>query len=369
METLRFAQGDTKEAYATGSIASAKRSWEDTMRAAFVQVPLGVTLKDVEPPKLGAEEVRVRVQMCGVCGTDIHFALDLAVDAPMPLGHEVCGEIAELGVAVREYRIGQRVIVENHTYCGRCAQCKDGNVVHCTTLHKTMHQAGMAETMVAHRSQLHPYEGLSAEAAALAEPLTVALDVTEACDLPLNANVVVFGPGPIGLMAVRLAKLKGARQVTLVGPSHSKARLALGQRLGADAVLHSDKDDIVTEVKKAFPNGVDRCIVTSPPQTILRALRICRFGGIVAFNGIKFGEGSKITFDANEFHFLRLQLRATHSIPNLRFPTAIDLLARGVFRAEDFVTHRLPLSRVAEAMQTAARDKENVIKVMVDCRL
>jgi L-iditol 2-dehydrogenase len=328
---------------------------------------LKVTLKDVKEPKLGPEEVRIKIRMCGVCGTDLHFALAVATDAPIPLGHEVCGEVAELGAAVTEYGLGQRVIVENHTYCGRCAHCKNGDVVHCTTLFKTMHQAGMAETMVAHRSQLHPYADLSNEAAALAEPLTVALDVTQACDAPLNANVVVFGPGPIGLMAVRLSKLKGARHVTLIGPSHSKARLALGRRLGADAILCPDQCDPVAEVRRMFPNGVDRCIVTSPPKTIPAALQMCRFGGIVAFNGIQFGEGSKITFDANEFHFQRLQLRATHSIPNLGFPLAMDLLSRGVFRTEEFVTHRLPLARVAEAMQLAARDKGNVIKVMVDC--
>jgi L-iditol 2-dehydrogenase len=338
------------------------------MRAAYIQVPLQVTIKDVEPPALGAEEVRVRVILCGVCGTDIHFGLDLAVDAPMPLGHEVCGEIVELGSAVTEHRLGQRVIVENHTYCGRCAHCKDGNVVYCTTLHQTMHQAGMAETMVAHRSQLHPYAGLSDEAAALAEPLTVALDVVEECSLPLNANVVVFGPGPIGLMAVRLAKLKGARHVTLIGNSHSRARLALAEKLGADLVLHADKCDVVEEIRRLFPEGVDRCVVTAPPASIPLALRMCRFGGIVSFNGINYGKGGEILLDANAFHFQRLQLRATHSIPNLRFPMAMDLLAREVINAEDFITHRFPLSQASEALATAARDKENVIKVLVDCR-
>jgi L-iditol 2-dehydrogenase len=337
------------------------------MKAAFVQVPLQVILQDVQPPDVGAEEVRVRILLCGVCGTDVHFAHELAVDAPMPLGHEVCGEIMELGTAVSEYQVGQRVVVENNTYCGRCAQCKDGNVVHCTTLYETMHQAGMAETMVAHRSQLHLYSGLDDEAAVLAEPLTVALDVVEAADQPLNSNTVVFGPGPIGLMAVRLAKLKGARYVILVGNSHSHARLALGQKLGADAVLCADQCDVEAEVKRLFPQGVDRCIITSPPQTIPTAVPLCRFGGIISYNGIEYGEGGQITLDANEFHFRRLQLRATHSIPNLRFPMALDLLAHGVIRADDFITHHFPLSQVAEAMQIAAHDKANAIKVVVNC--
>jgi len=79
------------------------------------------------------------------------------------------------------------------------------------------------------------------------------------------------------------------------------------------------------------------------------------------------GTDVHFAFDANEFHFQRLQLRATHSIPNLRFPMAIDLLARGAIESDDFVTHRFPLSRAVEAMETAARDKENVIKLIVDC--
>lgn len=335
------------------------------MRAAYVRVPMKVELREIEVPEPDSDQVLVKIDACAVCGTDIHFSLDLAKREWMPLGHELCGSVAKLGPGVSEYKLGQRVIVENHTYCGRCYHCKNGDVVHCTTLHQIMHQAGMADFILVHRSQLHPYSGLTPAVAAIAEPLTVALDVVESSDIPLNGNVVIFGPGPIGLMCLRVARLKGARRVIMVGNSHSRARLTVAKEFGADRVLHADRHDVVKEIVEMFPDGVERCLVTSPPQTILTAMKVAAFGGIVTFNGIKFDKTSRIRFDANEFHFRRLQLRATHSIPNLRFPMAIDMLQRGIVDGERLISHTYKLQNVARAMRTAATDKKKAIKVVV----
>lgn len=144
----------------------------------------------------------------------------------------------------------------------------------------------------------------------------------------------------------------------------SKARIALARKLGADRVILSDREDLVAGLKEECPEGFDRILVTAPPSAIPPAFQAARFGGIVTFNGISYAD-STISFDANAFHFKRLQLRATHSIPNLRFPMAISLLERKAIDAKDFVTHTFPLSRVQEALKVAENDKANVIKVIV----
>lgn len=334
------------------------------MKAAYVKVPFKVELRDVPIPELSADEVLVRVAACGVCGTDLHFAQDLAQDDALPLGHEFCGVVAKIGSNVTDFAPGDDVIVENHTSLGRSEACKNGDLIYCTDLYDCMDGACMADYVKTHRLALHKNPGLTPKAAVLAEPLTVALDLIEEGGIPIGSNVAIFGGGPIGLMALKLAKIKGARKVVLTHPSHAEARIALAHKLGADAVLSPDRVNIVDALKAECPAGFDRIFITSPPKTIPDAFEICRFGAIVTFNGISFSDGS-ITFDANAFHFKRLQLRATHSIPNLKFPIAIDLIQRNVIDVDDFVSHTFPFSETAEALKVAAREKATAIKVVV----
>jgi L-iditol 2-dehydrogenase len=186
---------------------------------------------------------------------------------------------------------------------------------------------------------------------------------------PLGHEVVVFGPGPIGLMVVRLAKLQGARRVFLVGSKRSTPRgayrLELGKQMGADLILCYEENDVVGEILNAIPKGADRVIVTAPPKTITDAIQVSRFGGIVAFNGIEYGEGSQITFDANEFHFKKLQLRASHAIPNHYFPIAIDLLNRHDLPLEALLSHVFPFNEAEKAFQIASSQQEKVLKVVL----
>lgn len=334
------------------------------MKAAYVKVPFEVDLREVPVPEIGVDEVLVKVSACGVCGTDLHFGRALAKEDAMPLGHEFCGVVAKVGSNVTRFKPGDEVIVENHTSLGTSDACKNGEIVYCTDLYISMNDPCMADYAKTHHLALHKNPGLTPVEAALAEPLTVALDVIEEGGIPLGSNVAIFGGGPIGLMALKLAKTKGVRKVVLTQPSHSKARIALAKKLGADQVFSPDQVNIVDALKEECPEGFDRVFITAPPRVIPDAFEITRFGAIITFNGIEFDNGI-ITFDANAFHFKRLQLRATHSIPNLRYPIAIDLLKRKVINADDFVTHTFPLSEVGKALKIAETDKEHVIKVVI----
>jgi L-iditol 2-dehydrogenase len=334
------------------------------MRAAFIRVPFEVQLREVPIPDLGPEEVLVRVSACGVCGSDLHLGRDLAKAEWLPIGHEFCGVVERIGTAVTRFQPGDRVIDENHTSLGISAAAKNGEPVNGTDLYITMNDACMADYVKTHQLALHANPGLNPVEGALAEPLTVALDLIESGGVPLGADVAVFGGGTIGLMAARLARLRGARKVVLSQPSHSKARIALARRLGVDRVIHPDLESAVEAFKAECPEGYERVFVTAPVKTIPEAIPICRFGAVICYDGVDHSNPI-ISFNANEFHFKRLQLRGIHSLPNLRFPMAIDLLHRKVIEAGDFVSHVYRFEEAAQAVRTAAFDKENAIKVMV----
>jgi L-iditol 2-dehydrogenase len=336
-----------------------------TMKAYYTKAPMRFELREVEIESLASDEVLVRVKACGVCGWDVLVAQTVARDWT-PIGHELSGEVVELGSDVRGYAIGDPVVVENSTFCGVCEQCKRGNVVHCVNLDHPRSPGGFAEYIKVRYTSLYPLHGVGYRAGALAEPLTVAIDVVEMAEIPLAGHVAIFGPGPIGLMIARLALVKGASRVYLTGHAHSQARWVVAQKLGVTDCVHVDEVDLVDYFREREPKGLDCVLVTAPPATISDAAQICRFGGIIAYNGIKFGRARTIKLDGNDFHFRRLQLRGVHSIPNLGWPQAVELLADGVIDPELFISHVYPFDEVPEAVRFVARARSETVKVMVD---
>ncbi|MDO8587947.1 MAG: alcohol dehydrogenase catalytic domain-containing protein [Armatimonadota bacterium] len=336
------------------------------MKAAYAKVPFQVQLREEPIREPGPNEVLVRIRACGVCGTDLHIARKMAQDWTR-IGHEVAGEVEKLGPGVTTVKPGDKVIVENCTFCGVCRNCKSGRVEHCLSWTTLGPQAGAAEYITVKENSLYSFDDLPFTHAAIAEPLTVALDVTGVAEVPLDSTVCVMGPGPIGLMCVKLAKLRGAKTVVLVGNSHSTTRLAVGKELGADDIVFADKVNVAEHIKERYPDGIDRIIVTSPPKTLLDAVKIANFGAIIGFIGIDVGGEQMVTFDVNEVHFKRLQIRASHAVPNLGFPTALDMLRRKVIDPVRMVTHVFPLDRTEEALRVAETKKGEVVKVVVEC--
>jgi L-iditol 2-dehydrogenase len=334
------------------------------MKVVFVKVPFQVEIRDLPLREPEPQEVLVRVRACGICGTDIHIARKCAEDWST-IGHEIAGEVERVGTEVTRLKPGDKVVVENCTFCGVCANCKNGDVERCSSWLTLDDQPGAAEYITIRERSLHAFDDMPFEHAVLAEPLGVALDVTKLAEIPLNSTVCVMGPGPIGLMAVRIAKLKGAKKVILVGNSHSARRLQVARETGADDIVHADKTDIGKWFEKHCPEGVDRVIVTSPPKTLLDAVKVAKFGAIITYIGIDFGGEELVTFNVNDVHFKRLQIRASHAVPNLMFPIALDLLKSRVVDAEKLVSHVFALEDAGEALRCAALDKANAVKVVL----
>ncbi|MCC6442632.1 MAG: zinc-binding dehydrogenase [Armatimonadetes bacterium] len=208
-----------------------------------------------------------------------------------------------------------------------------------------------------------PYGGISPAEACVTEPLGVAIDMSRLADIEIGSHVVVSGLGAIGLMALRLAKLSGAGRIYACDVSSAGLRLEMAKRFGADEVICADK---IALQEYAFPRPPDRFLVSSPPRTLKTMFDIAAKGAILSFIGIQYGEGANLTFDANEFHFKKLQLRASFASPALYTPRAYELIRTGMVDAAALITHRFPLSQIHTALRTAACDRGSAIKVVVE---
>ncbi len=330
------------------------------MKAAF-RKDEKVSLKEVTLPALESDAVRLRVAACGVCGTDLRWHSRPARESPF--GHEVAGVVLETGRAVTHLKVGQAVVLESSSACGRCAACRNMRQELCTDVRGFGDRPvqGFAEEMIAPARCAVPYEGMGPDIACLSEPLAVALDTVRVADVSIDSNVLILGPGPIGLMILQLVRRHGARRVFVAGHARQPQRLEQARRLGAD-----DAFDTAAMPVAEFEYGcpIDRIIVTSPPSTLPGTFDVAAKGGIVTFIGLGEGEKAVCSFDANPFHFKKLQLRASFAAPAMLTPLALTHLREGVIDGEALISHRFPLTDIAAALETAANDRD-AVKVVV----
>lgn len=314
------------------------------------------------------DHVIVQVHACGVCGTDVNFVRDWA-DDPMPLGHEIAAEVIETGKNVTNVKPGDRVIIEDCTMCGICEDCKSGHPELCRNMYDMEGQPGMGQFMSVRFNCLDKFEGLDYISASLTEPLAVCLTAVHTAEIPLGGSVVVLGPGPLGLMCARLAKLRGASFVGITGlPADNpreKARLDLARDFGCDLTVEIGKQDVEEEIKHRYPKGVDRVIVSAPPQSLYDALKIIRFGGIITFFGLHFGGKSTIQLDVNDLIFRKVSLRPAFAEPAINFPVSNRLLRDGLVDAEALVTHTFGFGDAKEVMGAIVDGSQPIIKAVM----
>ncbi|HID20877.1 MAG TPA: hypothetical protein EYP14_00540 [Planctomycetaceae bacterium] len=337
-------------------------------RGLFGKKYLEIQEQTREIPPLGEDDVLVKVRACGVCGTDINFVRDWDED-PMPLGHEISGEVVEVGKNVRTVQPGDSVIVEDCTMCGVCEDCKSGQPQFCRNMYDLENQPGMGEYLRVRFNCLDKYEDLDHVSACLTEPLAVSLTSVLNAQIPLGGSVVVLGPGPLGLMSARVARLHGAGYVAIAGlpadNARERARLELAGRFGCDDVFEIGKQDLEAEIKRRFPKGVDRVIVSSPPESLYDALKIIKFGGIITFYGLHFGDKSQVTIDVNDLVFRKITLVPTFAEPAINFPMANRLLRDGLVDAEALITHTFGFDQARQVMQAIIDGSQPIVKAVM----
>lgn len=336
------------------------------MRRATV-VPGGVLLTEVERPSPLSGEVLVRSRTVGICGSDVHAAQRRHpfISLPYNPGHEVVGEVTELGEGVSGVRVGDRVIVEPTLPCWTCKSCLSSRPNLCEKLRffGCVHdQGGLADyfTISADRTHRLPAE-LTDLQAVLIEPLATAVHACALAGDLRGRTVGVLGAGTIGLLVLQVARHLGARRIVVTDLLLRKRQLALA--LGADAVVDAGSGDVPALIRAELGESADvvfDCV--SSQTTVDQAVRSVFKGGTVIIVGVPAAPATVALPQVQNWQ-VRVQGSATYVSADFR--SAADLIRSRVVRPEDVVTAVYELNDVAAAFAAAAGGLD--VKVVVDC--
>jgi L-iditol 2-dehydrogenase len=354
----------------------------DLMKAWVLGGPDELFLREKPTPVPGRAEVLVRIDAVAICATDleiIHIGSPARIRGGLPFnknftpGHEYMGTIAALGADVDEFKIGERVTVEIHAGCGQCKRCRQGMYTSCLNYGRPEkgHRAngfttdgGFAQYAVNHINTLMavPDSMSDAEATLVVTAGTSMYGLTELGGLVAGESVVVIGPGPIGLLAVAVAKALGASPVVLTGTR--TRRLAIGKELGADRVINIGEENPVDVVKQLTGGiGADYVIeCAGSEQTIDQAIHMTSRGGKICLAAFPH---EPVTTDIAHLVRNNIYVYGIRGEGKSATHRAMELMAEKRFDATKIHTHTFPLADLPTALRYARERVEDAIKVVV----
>ncbi|WBU38621.1 zinc-dependent dehydrogenase [Homoserinibacter sp. YIM 151385] len=346
------------------------------MRVARYYAPGDIRLDDDPSPVVGEGELLVRVRACSMCGTDVKISRSghPNMTPPQVMGHEIAGEIHEVGAGVDGWTVGDRVQIIAAIPDGSCAECRRGHLAVCENQRSMGYQfpGGFAEHVIVPREVLavdgvnRIPEALSYVEASVAEPLACVLNGQELARVGEGDTVVVIGSGPIGCLHVRLARARGAARVMLLDVNAERLARAAELVEPDDVVSPADDASAVQAVLDATGGrGADVVITAaaSGPAQEAGLRMLARRGRLSLFGGLA-KDAPMITVDANLVHYRELTLVGVNGSSPAHNREALELIASGRVPVADLVTHRLPLDRVLEAFDLVASG--DAIKVTIE---
>jgi D-arabinitol dehydrogenase (NADP+) len=323
------------------------------VKAAYYQALRELDVRDAPDPEPGPHDVKIRVGACGLCGTDQHI-YDGDFGGPFPLigGHELAGEVIALGPdVVEDIQVGERVAVNPNVFCGSCFYCQRGQVNHCLRWGAigVTRDGGFAEYVVAPETNVYPIGALDYEVAAFIEPISCVVYGLKRLHIPVGANALVYGAGPIGLLMLQLVKHGGASTLAVVDLRQDKLEVA--RRLGADEVVlaGSAADDALREVS---PLGFDVVIdCTGVPAVVEHMFTHVRNEGKLLLFGVNPAD-AHVAVSPYDVYRKDLEIYGSFAL-RFTFHDAIALLQSGSVDVKTLVSERFPVERFPEAFQLA----------------
>lgn len=319
-----------------------------------------IRIEQMPAPRIGPGELLIRVEACGICGTDVleWYRRD---KAPLILGHEIAGVIEEVGEGLIQYKKGQRVSASHHLPCGKCNYCKRGHESVCETLRQTHFDPGgfveflRLPAINVELGGVYPLaDNLSYEAATFIEPLACVLRAQRLAGTSAGKSVLIMGCGVSGLLHLQLAKLNGASLIAATDIIDYRLEYAKG--FGADAVINAKKEDIVTHFRQLNQGrGADLVIVaTGSKDANLAALEAVDRGGCVLFFAPT-DKGVTIPLAINLFWRNEITLTSSYAATPKEHLEALRLLEADRIHVKKMITHRFGLERIEEGFQLVAR--------------
>jgi L-iditol 2-dehydrogenase len=347
----------------------------DTMAAGVYRGPGDVRLESVPVPEIGEDEILVRIEACGICGTDLKKIYSDLCPAPQIFGHEMAGRVAQLGRRVTRWQVGDRVVAFHHIPCQNCFFCQQKLYSQCATYKQVGTTAGFEPNgggfaqyicvmpWIVQRGMVRIPPDVTMEEAAMVEPVNTCLKGIRKVAILPGESVYVIGQGPIGLMLMLLARREGARVIV---SDVINFRLEKARALGAEVLINPRREEPMPILSRFTDGrGADVVLVAVHTEGIVeQALQAARPGGrilLFAQNSAK----EKLSIDPAEIGVQEKVLFGSYS-------SSIDLQAEAVgvvFKREipvaELITHRFGLEEIQQALELASRPAGNSLKVVI----
>jgi threonine 3-dehydrogenase len=328
----------------------------------------GIWMRDIEAPRVGHNDVLIRMKKTAICGTDIHIYnwdawAQKTIPVPMQVGHEYCGEIVEVGSEVVGFVAGDRVSGEGHITCGHCRNCRAGRRHLCrNTVGVGVNRPGcFAEYMVLPATNVFklPAE-ISDEIASVLDPLGNATHAALSFDL-VGEDVLITGAGPIGIMAVAIARHVGARHIVITDVNDY--RLELARRMGASRALNVARESVAGAMQDlGMQEGFDVGLEMSGNPTAFRdLLKAMHHGGRVALLGIP---PSDVAIDWNEVIFKGLVIKGIYGREMFETWYKMASMLQSGLDISPIITHRFAIDDYQRAFETMNSGRSG--KVILD---
>ncbi len=339
------------------------------MRAFIVDAPGSYRVADIDPPRIRDDEVLVRVKAATICHSDLQILRGQRthrLSLPLVPGHEFAGVVEEVGARVDWLKTGAQVACEAMAWCGRCPACRRGQTSLCHNYSELgcTRPGGFQQLVAVPARGAHVAQGLSFESLAMAEPSANALSAVEAAAIEPGDSVAVIGIGPIGILAVEIARLRAPAELIAIGTRPE--RLAVAAALGATVCIDARASDARAEVMKLTRGkGVRKIIQCGPTREAFElAVAIASFDATVAIEAAPDAEGQMLVpiadFVARHFSMVGVTGYSTSS-----YARVLAMMRAETIHPSRVITHRLPLERIGEGLEILEARREGVLKVCI----
>jgi L-iditol 2-dehydrogenase len=333
-----------------------------------------VSLNSGEIPKLNLGEALVKVESCGICGSDIKIIKNgnPRVKSGQIIGHEIAGTIVDINGTTKNFKIGDRISVGADVPCGECYYCNNGMANCCEINYAIGHQfeGGFNQYLVLNNLTLekgpvrHISEQTDFNIASLAEPLACCINGYERAIFDKFETIVIFGAGPIGMMLASLAPMYSASNVIIIDPNVQRLDQVNKMKL-ATHVINPNKTDVKQEIMKITSNNGANLVFTANAIRDVHELAIsilARRGVVNLFGGLP-KDAEPINISSNFIHYREAYITGSHGSTPEQHKKALELLETGKVNGNDFITHIYPLSDIMNALEIAS--KGEAIKVII----
>ncbi|TWT27915.1 zinc-binding alcohol dehydrogenase family protein [Planomicrobium sp. CPCC 101110] len=333
-----------------------------------VQVPTAHELQIIEqerPTIQKNDEVLVKIKRVGICGSDMHIyhGTNPLATYPRIVGHEVAGEVVEVGSSVEGLKVGDHVVVEPINYCGECYACRKGrpNVCEKLSVFGVHEDGGMREYAVLPEKQLHAVnKELSWDEIVLAEPYTIGAQAVWRGNVEAGDTVLIQGCGPIGICILKLAKIAGA---TVYMTDLSEERMAFAKESGADVVINAGNESVKERILE-LTNGEGPNVVIDAvclPATVELSIDLVSPAGYVVVLGFDERPSAipQLPITKKEVTVVGSRLQTN------QFGKVVELLNSGKLKSDGLTTHKFALADVQEAFSFVEKNPDKVRKALV----